>query len=75
VQLIAYTDDGTAAWIGSIPLDSSFAGSLSGSDLDAVIGTTAQTVSAIVTYDEPTETISQYAPYVLTVNGVAQPGG
>jgi hypothetical protein len=32
-------------------------------------------VVAIVAYDEPTEQVQQYAPYTLTVNGVAQPGG
>jgi hypothetical protein len=32
-------------------------------------------VVAIVSYDEPTERLTQYAPYVLTVNGVVQPGG
>jgi hypothetical protein len=32
-------------------------------------------VAAIVAYDEPTELITQYAPYTLTVNGVVQPGG
>jgi hypothetical protein len=32
-------------------------------------------VVAIVAYDEPSERISQYAPYALTVNGVLQPGG
>ncbi|MFC0527387.1 peptidase M6 immune inhibitor A [Phytohabitans kaempferiae] len=32
-------------------------------------------VVAIVAYDEPTEQVSQYAPYTLTVNGVRQPGG
>jgi hypothetical protein len=32
-------------------------------------------VVAIVTYDEPTELVSQYAPYTLKVNGVTQPGG
>jgi hypothetical protein len=31
-------------------------------------------VVAIVSYDEPTETQSQYAPYTLTVNGSVQPG-
>ena len=34
-----------------------------------------QKVVAIVAYDEPTEQVQQYAPYTLTVNGVAQPGG
>jgi bacillopeptidase F (M6 metalloprotease family) len=32
-------------------------------------------VSAIVTYDDPSETAVKYAPYQLTVNGVVQPGG
>jgi bacillopeptidase F (M6 metalloprotease family) len=32
-------------------------------------------VVAIIAYDEPTEQLSQYAPYTLTVNGVLQPGG
>ena len=32
-------------------------------------------VVAIVSYDEPTEQVQQYAPYTLQVNGVTQPGG
>lgn len=32
-------------------------------------------VVAIVSYDEPTEQVQQYAPYALKVNGVLQPGG
>jgi hypothetical protein len=32
-------------------------------------------VVAVVAYDEPTATVTQYAPYTLTVNGVVQPGG
>jgi len=32
-------------------------------------------VVAVVSYDEPTELVNQYAPYTLTVNGVLQPGG
>jgi hypothetical protein len=32
-------------------------------------------VVAVVAYDEPTETVQQYASYKLTVNGVVQPGG
>jgi len=31
-------------------------------------------VVAIVGYDEPTERVTQYAPYTLTVNGTVQPG-
>ncbi|MFD0784055.1 choice-of-anchor J domain-containing protein [Micromonospora azadirachtae] len=32
-------------------------------------------VVAVVAYDEPTEQVTQYAPYTLKVNGVVQPGG
>ncbi|MCW2994054.1 MAG: peptidase immune inhibitor [Conexibacter sp.] len=32
-------------------------------------------VVAIVSYDEPTEQVQQYAPYTLKVNDVTQPGG
>jgi hypothetical protein len=35
----------------------------------------ADFVAAVVTYDDPSETATQYAPYRLTVNGVTQPGG
>ena len=35
----------------------------------------ADQVVAVVGYDEPTETVQQYAPYTLTVNGTVQPGG
>jgi len=35
----------------------------------------AQSVVAVVAYDEPTELVQQYAPYALTVNGTLQPGG
>ena len=75
VQLIAYKADGTAAWIKQLPLDANFDGSLSGAALQAAIGTSAETVAAIVTYDDRSESSDQYAPYTLTVNGVVQPGG
>ncbi|MEU5905120.1 peptidase M6 immune inhibitor A [Micromonospora sp. NPDC047467] len=32
-------------------------------------------VVAVIAYDDPTEQVTQYAPYQLTVNGVVQPGG
>jgi hypothetical protein len=35
----------------------------------------AEQVVAVVSYDEPTELVQQYAPYALTVNGTLQPGG
>jgi hypothetical protein len=75
VRLVAIDDAGNTVEIGEIPLDGDFDGSLSGADLDAIIGTTADTVAAIVTYEDSTETVLQTAPYTLTVNGVVQPGG
>ena len=75
VQLIAYDDAHQAAWIAALPLGSGFTGSLSGTDLRAAIGDNAETVAAIVSYDDSTEDITGYAPYVLEVNGVTQPGG
>jgi hypothetical protein len=35
----------------------------------------ADFVAAVVFYDDPAETTTQYAPYRLSVNGVTQPGG
>lgn len=77
VQLVAYGDDHASAWIAQIPVDDAFAGSLSGADLAAAIGIDAETVAALVMYDEPTELVAgtRYAPYTLMVNGVTQPGG
>jgi hypothetical protein len=75
VQLVAYDDAGTQAHVFSIPLDASFGGSLSGTALADAIGTTADVVSAIVTFHDTSADVTQYAPYTLTVNGVTQPGG
>ena len=76
VQLVAYDDAGDAAWIGQLPIDATtMQGSLSGAALSSVIGDSAETVAALVTYDEPTESIGDYAPYTLRANGVTQPGG
>ena len=75
VQLVAYDDAHDTAYLAELPLNDSFDGSISGDDVDAAIGDSAETVGAIVTYDEPTETVTQYAPYALTVNGTRQPGG
>ena len=76
VQLVAYTDDHTKAWVAQVPVDpTSKTASLDRNALEAVVGTEAQTVAAIVTYDERTELVNQYAPYTLTVNNKAQAGG
>ena len=44
-------------------------------DVQKFIDMNADFVAAIVTYDDPSERSTQYAPYRLTVNGVVQPGG
>jgi hypothetical protein len=76
VQLVAYDDPGhTEAHLFSLPIDASFHGELTGADVAAAIGSTANVVAAIVTYHDGTELVAQYAPYTLSVNGVTQPGG
>lgn len=77
VQLISYTDAGDEAWVAELPLDGDNDGKLGGAALTEAIGDSAETVAAIVTYDEPTEKVTpvQYAPYRLKANGVLQPGG
>lgn len=76
VQLVAYTDDHTLAYWTEIPIDpNTMTGSLDEAAIEAALGTQAETVAAIVTYDEPTEGVNQYAPYTLTVDNHDQPGG
>ncbi|MEA2447176.1 MAG: hypothetical protein QOK47_813, partial [Actinomycetota bacterium] len=74
VRVIAYNDAHTKAGYALIPLGPGFTGTLSGSALD-FLPDGAETVSALVTFDESTETFSEYAPYTLQVNGTTQPGG
>ncbi|MER7608036.1 choice-of-anchor J domain-containing protein [Nocardioides sp. NPDC127503] len=75
VQLVAYGPAGSPAWVHTLALDESFDGTLSGAALDAAIGDTADTVAAIVMFDDPTESVADPARYTLTVDGVTQPGG
>jgi len=75
VQLVAWTDDGEQIYVGKLPLDSAHQGALSGQALDDVISSSAENLGIIVTYDESTESVPEYAPYVLQVNGATQPGG
>jgi hypothetical protein len=76
VQLVGMdTDKNTPTVYASIPLDSSFAASLSSGKLRSLVGNQTDAVGAIVTYDEPTEALLQYARYELKANGVTQPGG
>jgi len=56
------------------PLTGDFA--LSGkANVQKYIDKKADFVGVIVTYNDPGETATQYAPYQLTVNGAVQPGG
>jgi hypothetical protein len=75
VRLVAIDQSTDEVRIGALTLDESFDGSLSGADLDAVIGTTGNTVAAIVSFFDRSEQVLQTAHYSLTVNGVVQPGG
>ena len=75
VQLVAYDDARANAWVYELPLDGEFDAELTGEQVRAAVGSSAQTVAAIVGYDEPTERVEEYAPYVLTVDGIEQPGG
>ena len=75
VQLVGLSAAGTHPTVLAPIVAAGFAGSLSGGSLRSSLGNQSDTVAAIVTYDEPTESIERYAPYQLTVNGVVQPGG
>ena len=77
VQLVAYqtTGNNTDAFATSIPLSRNFQGSLDEKQIKKLIGKKADVVAALVMYDEPTESINQYARYTLKVNNVVQPGG
>jgi hypothetical protein len=75
LQLVAHTSDRSEAWIAPIILGPGWSAVLDAQQVEAAVGNSAELVAAIVTYDEPTESIGQYAPYRLTVNGERQPGG
>ena len=57
-----------------LPLTSDFAVS-GNANVQKYIDKKADFVGAIVTYNDETESTTGYAPYVLRVNGVVQPGG
>jgi immune inhibitor InhA-like protein len=77
VQLVAYdtTRSDGDAFVHAIPISQNFQGSLDAKGVKKLIGSKADVVAALVMYDEPTESINQYARYTLKVNGVTQPGG
>jgi len=59
----------------TLRLNSQFDAALNERQLDRLVDSKADVVAAIVTYDEPTEQVFDYARYRLTVNGTLQPGG
>ena len=77
VQLVAWkTQGGSPVAVTRLNLNGNFDASVSGQQLQKRLGgVRADFVGAIVMYDEPTEQITDYAPYRLTVNGATQPGG
>ena len=76
VQLVGIdTNRKTPVALGTIPLSSTFEATLDAGKLRRIVGTQADVVGAIVTYDEPTEQITDYARYQLWANGALQPGG
>ena len=71
VQLLAYKELGTSpVRIATLHLNGNFDATLNQRQLAALLGegNNADVVAAIVMYDESTESISDYAPYSLTVN-------
>jgi len=76
VRIVSYTADRSVAQLANVPLSKVFgSGQLTGPALNRRVADGARTVSVIVTYHDSTETVGQYAPYVLRANGVMQPGG
>ncbi len=75
LQLVAYDAAHTQAWLAQVPLGPDNSASVSGAQLDEMIGTTADTVGAIVTVHDQRDSTKTYANYTLTVNGLVQPGG
>jgi Immune inhibitor A peptidase M6 len=76
VQLVGYTREGAKrAFVSRLKLDARLRAQLSGAALRKLLGGGYDVVAAVVTFDDPTEARTAYAPYALRVNGVLQPGG
>ncbi len=79
LQVVGYstTKPKSLVAVGTIKLNANFQASLNEDQLQKLIDGNDATnvVGFIVMYDEPTESIDDYAPYTLKVNGVTQPGG
>jgi hypothetical protein len=77
LQLVTIgAEPGTRATVVQVPVNAGRSYSLDARWLLRVLaGREPGTVAILVMYDEPTESITRYAPYTLKVNGVVQPGG
>jgi hypothetical protein len=75
VQLVGYTTTAKRAAILRLRLDGRLRARLTGAPLRRFLSGGYDVVAAIVTFDDPTEARTTYAPYVLRVNGVRQSGG
>lgn len=75
VQLVGYTTTARRAAIHRLRLDGRLRARLAGAPLRRFLSGGYDVVAAIVTFDDPTETRTTYAPYVLRANGVLQAGG
>jgi Immune inhibitor A peptidase M6 len=76
VQLVSYSSDGRGRpQHARLRLDPRHDAELGRRALQHAVGDRADVVGAIVMHEEPTELVSDSAPYALRVNGVLQPGG
>ncbi len=75
LQLVAYTKDHKKISRTTLKLNRRNDGFWTERELDKAVTKKADTVAILVMYDEPTESIFDYAPYALRVNGILQPGG
>jgi hypothetical protein len=74
VQLVSLGGRRDAA-LARLELDGRHTASLDRRALRRLLGDDGKLVGAIVMFDEPTESVTRSAPYVLKANGVTQPGG
>ena len=72
VQLVGLNSPNDRVFYRKLGLDSRLQATLNGRAIERAFGRRSPLVGAIVTYDEPTETVSQYARYKLIVNGDLQ---
>ncbi|MGN6132085.1 MAG: choice-of-anchor J domain-containing protein, partial [Nocardioidaceae bacterium] len=76
VQVVAYGPK--SSWVGSLdlrPNGKRVGGDLSPEQLAAIQAAGADTVAALVTADDPSESARKYATYTLTANDQVMPGG